>query len=687
MDVFDLVAKISLDTSEYDSGLDSASQKTKSFGSKMGSALKTAGKVGAVAIGAVGAAGAAMTKSIISGTKELAEYGDNIDKMSQKMGISAQAYQEWDAVMQHSGTSIDSMQRGMTTLAKQAENSAEEFEKLGISQEELASMSQEELFAKTIEGLQNMESGTERTVLAQKLLGGSAKELGALLNTSAAETQAMKDRVRELGGVMSDEAVKASAKFQDNVQDLKTAISGVKRSVTADFLPATNNMLEGFTKLIAGEKGAEEQIDKGIDQFIESFEQIGDKIAPVLEKVIDTAGRLLAKLLPKLGEKLPQIIEKILPNLLTAVTGLINSIAQRLPEIIRVLLPPLVKALIQIVAELAKNLPAILSALGEAILTALGELIMSIFDALEEYAPGLVAFFKNAWEAIKAVFKGVGKFFKGVWDAIKAVFKVVKDVLGGFFEGAWNAIKAVWDTVAGFFEGVWDAIKAVFQAVIDFFSGIFGGASDAVEGAFSGIIDFFQGIWDGISGIFSGVAEFFGGVFGGAVDLITGAFSGIVDFFGGIWSGIKGVFSGVADWFSSTFGAAANAVKSAFASVTETVDATAAGVSVVSGYQIKKRSGGGMPSNIPKHADGGVFYKPTLGIFGEAGAEAVVPLDQNRKWIKAVTNELASQMGNVGLASADGGDIIIPVYIGQNRIDEIIVSAQQRMNYRSGGRA
>ena len=195
MDVFDLVASITLDSSEYEDGLNDASQTTKSFGKRMGGALKTAGKIGAASIAAVGTAGALMAKKIWSGTQELAEYGDHIDKMSQKMGISAQAYQEWDAVLQHSGTSIDSMRRGMTTLSQQAQKGADAFDKLGISQEELASMSQEELFSATIEGLQKMEAGTERTALAQQLLGGSAKELGALLNTSAEETQKMKDRV------------------------------------------------------------------------------------------------------------------------------------------------------------------------------------------------------------------------------------------------------------------------------------------------------------------------------------------------------------------------------------------------------------------------------------------------------------------------------------------------------------
>ena len=219
MDVFDLYAKISLDTSGYDAGLQNASNTTKSFGSKLGSGLKSAAKLATTAFAAISGAAVAATGAFISGAKEVAEYGDNIDKMSQKMGMSAEAYQEWDAVMQHSGTSMETMKAGMKTLANAVESGNEAFQRIGLTQEELAKMSQEDIFAATIEGLQNVEDVTERTYLAGQLLGRGATELGALLNTSAEETQAMRDRVHELGGVMSDEAVKASARFQDNLQE------------------------------------------------------------------------------------------------------------------------------------------------------------------------------------------------------------------------------------------------------------------------------------------------------------------------------------------------------------------------------------------------------------------------------------------------------------------------------------
>jgi hypothetical protein len=217
MDVFDLFAKLSLDSSEYEKGLGDAEKKGSGFGKGLGSAAK----VGAAAVAAVGAAAVGAGVALVKGTGDVAAYGDNIDKMSQKMGISAKAYQEWDAVLQHSGTSIDSMSRGMQTLQKNAVNSADKFAKLGLTQEQIANMSTEELFSATITGLQNMGEGAERTALASELLGGSAKELGALLNTSAEDTQAMKDRVNELGGVMSDDAVKADFDFREYMERIK----------------------------------------------------------------------------------------------------------------------------------------------------------------------------------------------------------------------------------------------------------------------------------------------------------------------------------------------------------------------------------------------------------------------------------------------------------------------------------
>ena len=304
----------------------------------IGSALKSA--TGIIATGAT-----ALTGVFMSGSSAVAEYGDNIDKMSQKMGISRQGYQEWEAVMQHSGTSMETMKSSMKTLANAVEKGNTSFERIGISLEDLSSMSQEDIFAATIAGLQNVDNETERTYLAGQLLGKGATELGALLNTSAEDTQAMRDRVRELGGVMSDEAVQAAAAFQDNMQDLKTAISGVGRSMISQLMPSMNTILEGFTSLVIGEEGAAEKLEAGFSSLFTNLDGIAQNlvnglttmlpgiintITSVLPQVISMAGTLISSLATSLVSALPTLITTVVPALLDAAIQLIVALGQAL---------------------------------------------------------------------------------------------------------------------------------------------------------------------------------------------------------------------------------------------------------------------------------------------------------------------------------------------------------------------
>lgn len=304
----------------------------------IGSALKSA--TGIVAAGAT-----ALTGALVSGSSAVAEYGDNIDKMSQKMGISRQGYQEWEAVMQHSGTSMETMKSSMKTLANAVEKGNVSFERIGISLNDLSSMSQEDIFAATIAGLQNVDNETERTYLAGQLLGKGATELGALLNTSAEDTQAMRDRVKELGGVMSDDAVKAAAQFQDNMQDLKTAISGVGRSMISQLMPSMNTILEGFTSLVIGEEGAAQKLESGFTSLFANLDGIAQNLVSGLTTMLPSIINTIASILP-------QVIQMAS----TLISSLATSIVGALPTLITTVIPALLEAAIQIVVALGQAL-------------------------------------------------------------------------------------------------------------------------------------------------------------------------------------------------------------------------------------------------------------------------------------------------------------------------------------------
>jgi hypothetical protein len=291
MNIFDLVAKLTLDSSEYEKQLQGAGEKTKSFASSGFETFKSYAAVGVKSLAAVGGAAAGAGTALFSAVGKVASAGDNIDKMSQKLGMSATAYQEWDAIMRHSGTTIDVMQASMKTLASAAETSKDAFNELGLSQEKIASLSQEKLFAETIKALQNVEDDTRRTYLAGQLLGRGATELGALLNTSAEDTEKMRREVHKLGGVLSDDAVKASAKYQDSLQDMQTAAKGLLRGAIAKAMPSITNAFQKLGKYISGPDG--KKIQKQIAGIIETLAKGATRAIPRLLSLLDNGAKKL----------------------------------------------------------------------------------------------------------------------------------------------------------------------------------------------------------------------------------------------------------------------------------------------------------------------------------------------------------------------------------------------------------
>jgi phage-related protein len=469
MNLLELFIKIGVDDSGLDSGLSNAESKSESAGSKIASALGGAAKVGAAAMAAIGTSTVAAGTALVNGAKNVAEYGDNIDKMSQKMGISAEAYQEWDAVLQHSGTSIDSMSRGMQTLQKNAVNSADKFEKLGISQEQLASMSTEDLFAATIEGLQNMGEGAERTALASELLGGSAKELGALLNTSAADTQAMKDRVHELGGVMSDEAVKNAAAFQDQLQDMQTSFQGLSRNLLSEFMPSLTTVMGGLTDIFSGDEGGIAKVSEGIDTLIDGVTSALPNLISAGSQIVVSLGTAIAKNLPKLLscgadavltiskgliQNLPQIVKAGMEAIVSLATGL----ASALPELI----PSVVETVLTIVDVLIDNIDLLVDA-GIELTLGLAEGLIEALPKLIEKAPVLIekllqALVRNAPKIADAGLKLIEMLGKALVTNIPKLISKVPQVISSLVSAFIGALGAIANIGTHIVQGIWNGI-------------------------------------------------------------------------------------------------------------------------------------------------------------------------------------------------------------------------------------
>lgn len=410
----------------YGKEVDDAGEKTSTFGDVLKANLTSEAIIAGVRAlaNAVKQVGESFAESISA----TAEYGDNIDKMSQKMGLSSDAYQEWDFIMQHCGASIDSLQSGMKTMATAAETGSEAFSNLGISQEQIAAMSQEDLFAATIAALQNVTDETERTYLAGQLLGRGATELGPLLNMSAEETEVMRQQLHDLGSVMSEDAVKAAAAYQDSLQNLQTAFTGVKNNLSGEFLPSVTLVMDGMTAMISGnvDEGVA-MVEQGVKDFGDKLEELGpyaevalnalmDVVVASLPDIVACGGEVLIALIDGLCQAMPELIPTVVDVVLTIVDTLVNNVDLLIGAAIKLAVGISV-GLVRAIPQITSRLPEIIS----AIVTGLISAVPQIAEAGRDLIRGL-------WNGIEDMGRWIGEkikgFGQGVVNSLKNFFGI-----------------------------------------------------------------------------------------------------------------------------------------------------------------------------------------------------------------------------------------------------------------------
>lgn len=292
-ELFKLVGRVMVDASGANQALDGTDKKAQDVTNGLGGYMDKLKNWAA-------AAGAAIAGSaIVKGMKEIwnissqvAEVGDNIDKASQKFMLSRQAFQEWSFVAQRSGFDINQLGQAVVDLSKKVGEGKEDIlsvlEEIGISAAEAMTATPEELFEMVIEGLQGVGESTRRAYLADQLLGGAAKELNPLLNMSAEETRGLKDEVNALGGVMSDQLVDQSAKFQDSQTNLQAAWDGVKNHLAENTLPGMTQIVDGLTQMLTGDFAnglttAADGVENYLVGVLRSFESFWQGIAAEIQ--------------------------------------------------------------------------------------------------------------------------------------------------------------------------------------------------------------------------------------------------------------------------------------------------------------------------------------------------------------------------------------------------------------------
>lgn len=395
-----------------------------------------------------------------------------------------------------------------------------------------------------------------------------------------------------------------------------------------------------------------------------------------------------------------------------------------LSELVEVILAPFIDSIISFweehgpeVEEKIMETWAIIGEGVEKVLNSIGDLFETVFGGIkewwEEHGPEIEALLTETWEFIWEVIEPIWNWinekareiFGGLADFFHEMAPKVRDVLVNAMDAVWAIVKPIWEAmlrigrlIFGELKQFWDTwgedIERIFSNVWEAVKTVFGGALDAISTIFGIFASVFKGdwgeAWQGIKKLFTGILETLNEVWDTALDTMGIVFSLFGEDIGNVWDNIVGIFDGIIDFvtnvfqgnwaeawqsvvdiFGNIFSGIANLVK---APINWVIDAINFLIRQLNRIKLPDFLGGygvNIPE-IPRLARGGIIEQPTLAVVGEAGREAVMPLDRNTGWMDELAQKLGDRMGG------GSGHVTIPVYLGTDTLIDVIEESINR---------
>lgn len=310
-------------------------------------------------------------------------------------------------------------------------------------------------------------------------------------------------------------------------------------------------------------------------------------------------------------------------------------------------------------------------------------LITYIITHWEEFK----TFIKNLWDGVQEVFHtavetvlalitGFGVAFGAFWTALCDNVKAIVGKIVGFVKQLWNDIKA---TIAIIVAGIilkWQEIKSWGVTALDWVKTKFNDIKDWLAGKVSSVVGVFKSIWDGIKETFGKVKDWFVEKFGGAWEAVKGVFSPDSDTFKGIKEGISTTFKRIVNkligGINSVIAWPLNKING-FLNIIKDLE--------ILGLHPFYKWWGYNPITIPEIpllqlAKGGIAVRPTSAVIGEAGKEAVLPLENNTDWM----NDLADRIASSITIEA------IPLNVDGKKIAQIVFKQKNQLAFVNNGR-
>lgn len=344
-DLAKLVVRLEAESSKLTTELDKANRQLANFGKKTESAVSLAKKAFAgLSVALVATKLAAMTREVIN-------TGDELNKMSQKVGLSVEQLSSLQYSAELSDVSNRQLETGLVRLNRTlgqtgtaGEKQRQILEALNVTSKDVGGVVTE-----LADRFSGMEDGAVKTAIAVELFGKSGASLIPLLNAGADGLRKNEDELRRLGALMGGDVAQASEEYNDNITRLNTAFDGLKIKLASKALPA---MVE-FTNSIVRWLSVGGRVESIANRIAIAFEAMGvaAKIAggfilgglvggPVgaglgalLATIDEIADRIGALRAPQVAtgriERTPQAIEALRPKGVDEYTEALRKLLQQ----------------------------------------------------------------------------------------------------------------------------------------------------------------------------------------------------------------------------------------------------------------------------------------------------------------------------------------------------------------------
>lgn len=438
---------------------------------------------------------------------------------------------------------------------------------------------------------------------------------------------------------------------------LKNALSGLGRAFLDSFTPIG----ELITPILADIVGLITAAIQGIQQ---GFAKVGDVISNVLSK-IDTSGitdliNQVSKVLKpafdevkKAIEQMKTALEPIAKDILSKIIEAIQNIVNQAQKILNVVGPPILAIIKMVISNIVGLIPV----------------ITSILSKVGSVVSGIISF-------ISMVISYIGSAISKILSIIMPVVQIIASIISN-----------IWSLITTIATNVWSKVSEVVTAIIGFVSNLFKTVSDIINNIWSKIQDTMNRVGDKVKGVIDNINKYFNNIKSTVSDVFNGIWSkvqGVMDKVGNkisnVLHGIQNAWSGLKGFVGGVFGGIEGAVSSLVGSVKGMVNGVIGGIN--GAISIINKIPGVHIGRIPRLERGGVLKRGQIGLLEGNGAEAVVPLERNKAWIRAVAKDMAQIMPSV---TTNNNGQTINFYNKVQSPDEIARMLRMQARYGYGG--